>query len=35
MPATAVEEHMLTGLSNARREQLATALRACIEALSQ
>ena len=33
--ATAVEEHMLAGMSHARREQLATALRACIEALSQ
>ena len=33
--AGAVEEQMLAGLSPARREQLATALRACIQALSQ
>jgi DNA-binding MarR family transcriptional regulator len=33
--AGAVEKRMLAGLSPARREQLATALHACIEALSQ
>lgn len=33
--ARAVEERMLVGLSPAHRRQLATALRTCIEALSQ